>query len=584
MFPKLLAFALTLFTYYFLLLPSTAHAVVNPLSVPNNRFGIHIISPTAQEAEDASKLVNTNGDWGYITVLIERRDRNEGKWQSFFDELRRRHLIPLVRIATEPDSGGFWKRPGENDHLEWADFLDKLNWPTQNRYVIVYNEPNQGKEWGNSVDARDYARVLEKTIRALKNKSQDFFVMNAGFDASSPQKLPLYQDQASFMQDMNEEVPGIFEKIDGWSSHSYPNPGFVSSPTAKGRGTVRTFQWEINELLNLGINKVPPIFINETGWVHAEGINYNKSYPTAETVAEYYKEAFSNAWNDANIVAVTPFLLNYQQAPLDHFSFKKITGEKQQEKILGAQFPEYYPIYDQIVSLSKVKGTPIQVHKAELTSGAVYSSIVAGESYTISLTLKNTGQSIWGDGNRIKLGAVSGGADLGITAVEVPDGKKVEPGNEHTFTISFKAPSAGKFKTHLNIFMNNRSFDSKGWEFETEVKSPVILQVVSQLKWKESAAGVYLLKISGAFSQTINNPIIDVVMGDDGSSKLLEERFLVPDKDYDFTLEKPFYKPKTIHQTVKSGINTLDFGELQPDIGSAILKPAELWKLLPFSN
>lgn len=583
MLSKILAFALLLLTFNFLLLTS-ANAVVNPLSAPNNKFGIHIISPTSQEAQDASNLVNTKGDWGYITVLIERKDRNEGKWQSFFDELRRRHLIPLVRIATEPDPGGFWKRPTEGEENDWADFLDKLNWPTKNRYVIVYNEPNQGKEWGNAVDAKGYAKVLDRTITALKNKSQDFFVLNAGFDASSPDQRPLFQNQSSFLREMNEEVPGIFTRLDGWSSHSYPNPGFIGSPTATGRGTIRTYQWEINELLSLGLERVLPIFINETGWVHAEGLVYNKSYPSSETVASYYKQAFSDAWNDANIVAVTPFLLNYQQAPFDHFSFKKITGEKQDSKILGAQYPEYLTMYEEISKLSKVKGVPIQEQRAELVSGAVYSSIVAGENYTIALTFKNTGQSIWGDNNHFKLAAVSGGDELGIKAIELPEGKKIEPGQEVNFNINFKAPNTGKFKTSLNLFINNKPLDHKALEFETEVKSPVILQVTSSLKWKETAAGEYLLKISGVFSKNLNNPAVKVILGDDGTSKQLEERFLVPDKDYDFTLEKPYYKPKTVHKQVKPGVNTLDFGQLQPDISSAILKPAELWKLLPFSN
>ena len=30
---------------------------------------------------------------------------------------------------------------------------------------------------------------------------------------------------------MNEGVPGIFDQIDGFSSHSYPNPGFSQPPS-----------------------------------------------------------------------------------------------------------------------------------------------------------------------------------------------------------------------------------------------------------------------------------------------------------------------------------------------------------------
>ncbi len=105
-----LFFAFFLFVSCSLFLATSALAVTNPLSVPNNKYGIHIISATRDEASEAARLVNNNGDWGYITVLAESGDRNEGKWQEFFNELRRRHLIPLVRLATKPDKGN-WERP-----------------------------------------------------------------------------------------------------------------------------------------------------------------------------------------------------------------------------------------------------------------------------------------------------------------------------------------------------------------------------------------------------------------------------------------------------------------------------------------
>src|SRR3989344_7005670 len=133
----------SLYTLYFILYTPAALAIVDPLAVPNNRFGIHLIQATHDESSPAAQLVNSSGgDWGYITVLIEGKDKSKDKWQAFFDDLRRRHLIPLVRLATIPDSAGFWKRPDEGEAQVWADFLDSLNWPTKNRYVIVYNEPN----------------------------------------------------------------------------------------------------------------------------------------------------------------------------------------------------------------------------------------------------------------------------------------------------------------------------------------------------------------------------------------------------------------------------------------------------------
>src|SRR5690348_9569638 len=42
----------------------------DPLSVSNNRFGVHIISAAPEEADQAAAMVNTSGgDWGYVTVV-----------------------------------------------------------------------------------------------------------------------------------------------------------------------------------------------------------------------------------------------------------------------------------------------------------------------------------------------------------------------------------------------------------------------------------------------------------------------------------------------------------------------------------
>ena len=564
----------------FLIIPQNVHAVVDPSAVANNKFGIHIISASINEASDAATLVNTNGDWGYVTVLVESKDRNQDKWQEFFNDLRRRHLIPIVRLATAPKGdlpagqAGFWKRPYEGEEQAWADFLDNLNWPVKNRYVIIYNEPNHAQEWGNSVDARSYAKVLDKTITALKSKNRDFFVLNAGFDASTPSRLPGYEDEAKFLQTMNDEVPGIFDKLDGWVSHSYPNPGFVGSPYGQGRRTVGTWKWELQKLEEFGITKNLPVFITETGWKHAEGLKNDPYLPSAETVSSYYKIGFENAWNNNRIVAVTPFLLSYQEEPFDHFSFKKANNF------------EYYPQYQTLLDMPKTSGKPVQDNKALLIKGEIFSSVVAGEVYDVSLTFKNTGQSIW---SGVKLVPIIGGVELGITSSEMPKNKNIEPGKEYTFALKIKAPLSGVYKTSLNLFINGKQFDTSPLEFITQVKPPVILQVKTTLKWKKDFAGAYLLSTSGPSGDVTKIVELD----EKGVSGPMEARYLLPDYPFDFTLEKrseesgqmiSMYKLETIRQTLSPGINIIDFGELEPIILGNIIHPRTLWKLLPFSN
>lgn len=561
------------------------HAVTDPLNVPNNKFGMHIISGNNKEASETADLVNHLGDWGYITVVIENKDKNIDKWQNFFNELRRKHLIPLVRIATQP-GGDYWVRPDESEPESWAQFLDKLVWPTKNRYVIIYNEPNHATEWGKQVDPRGYAQVLDKTITALKNKNPDFFVMNAGFDASAPHQPPNYYDEAAFIREMNSEVPSIFDKLDGWSSHSYPNPGFIGSPKASGKGTVRTWRWELQLLKSLGVTKDLPIFITETGWKHSEGMQQIKGFPSPETVAGYYKDAFENAWNDPKIVAVTPFILSYNHAPFDHFSFKKPNPDAPQENILGTQFPDYYPQYTTLRDMNKVFGRPIQENKATITKSLFYNTIVAGETYDISLTFKNTGQSIWTDLYPIKLISTTS-SKMVVYTDQAYVNQKVEPGQEYTFHLKMKAEELGRHTLTFNLLQEDahnpsksKNFDSQPLELTVTATAPVTLQAKAQLKWKNKFSGDYVLTIAGALDQIVKTITLDSM----GHSKETEARSLIPEQTYDFTLKKPFYKAKTIHQKVIPGTNVLDFGELQPDIPSAILNPTVLWDLLPVSN
>lgn len=563
---------------------SAVRAAVDPLAVANNRFGVHIISATPSEASEAANLVNSNGDWGYITFVISSADRSREKWQTFFDDLRKRHLIPIVRLSTKVEGTG-WQRPKDGDALFWADFLGSLIWPVKNRYVVIYNEPNHAAEWGGAVDPVSYAKELDKTITALKLKSADFFVLNAGLDASAPRKLPVYEDEQVFLRKMEQAVPGIFGRLDGWVSHSYPNPGFSAPPTDSGRGSVRTWQWELELLRSFGAKKGLPVFITETGWQHAEGINYNPALPGSDTVADYYRQAFENAWVNDRIVAVTPFLLNYQEAPFDHFSFKRLTDQSADNrpadaKVLGIESPDFYPQYQLLKNLPKNTGRPVQEDRAELVENNFYDSIPVGEPVNIMVKVKNTGQSIWGETGTVRLIPIAGGSELGIKAAVLPEGVRVEPGREYTFNIGLKAPSLGTYQGTLALFVSDKQFDSAPFIFTTTVKSPASISIKSRLPWGKDSSGKYLLSVSDGTSRLAE----EVVLGPSDQSGKSQLHSLLPDRTYQFTLSKSLYKAKTITARIDSGANVLDFGELKPDWLAAIFNPKKLWKLLPFSS
>lgn len=318
------------------MVPNNAHAVKDPTATPNNKFGIHILFES--ELYEASRLVNSSGgDWGYITIPIQASDRDLNKWQKLMDEAKRLHVIPILRLATENYyfETRFWRKPNQSDILDFANFLNSLNWPTKNRYVIIFNEVNRADEWGGKVDPHEYARILSFAVTTFKSASQDFFIISSGMDNASVNSAEAMNEYDYFLQ-MNQSVPGIFNQIDGISSHSYPNPAFSQPPSILSGRSIDTYIYEKKFIESLS-SKSFPIFITETGW---DSEKLGKAQ-----IAQYYSQAFQNAWSEDYIVAVTPFVLSAQMGPFTKFSFLDSSGKPNE-------------IHESYSSIQKVKGTP----------------------------------------------------------------------------------------------------------------------------------------------------------------------------------------------------------------------------------
>lgn len=327
---KRLLFSLVLF------LVQPVYAVYDPMSVPNNKYGIHVADPN--DIPKVKDLVNsTNGDWGYVTIVIAENERRIDVWQPVFGQMKRDHLIPIVRLATRVEAGT-WVKPSITDTNTWTTFLDQLPWPTRNRYVILFNEPNHAKEWGGQINPNEYADVIMALATALKERSNDFFILPAGLDASAPNGKET-MDEELFLRWMIARQPDLFDHVDGWTSHSYPNPGFSGSPAAAGRGSVRTFEWELGLLSDVGVTKKLPIFITETGWSHAR--------LSPEEVSQNLTIASETAWTNPQVAAVTPFLFNYQDGLFAMFSWLRLVSR------------EPYPFYHSYQQIAKVKGEPL---------------------------------------------------------------------------------------------------------------------------------------------------------------------------------------------------------------------------------
>ena len=509
-------------------------------SEPNNKFGIHLAQPNFEDLESAAKLVNSRGgDWGYVTLVIQEDDRKKEKWQEVFNQLRKLHLIPIIRLATKPE-GAIWRRPGKDDAGEWADFLDSLNWVTKDRYIILFNEPNHGAEWGGAVDVKNYSEVAVKFAKRLKEKNPDFFIMLAGLDASAPNSPPAYGDEAAFLQTLisNVTIEQFNNLFSGTVSHSYPNPGFAGSPWDYGRGTVRTYQWELELLKEFGIKKDLPVFITETGWQRG----------SEQSVADNIISAYNNVWlPDSRVKAVTPFILNYQGSPFLEFSWQKF------------QSNDFYQPYYSIQDLTKIKGEPIQKESGGIDF-KLPNKLVASSTYQFNLRLKNTGQGYWDK---------SGGYQLSVETEKktfswlIGDIKNIMPFEERQIALLIKTnDQLGKKNFNFFIQKNEQKIlESDNWQFEI-LPLPSLDFAIGLLPKLNDQGADFEIQVFDKNQNLVFQKKNQTVIAGDGILNDIQN--IVIGEEYRIVVLKPYYLPRQGFITLKQNNNKITFKSMLP--------------------
>jgi hypothetical protein len=157
-----------------------------------------------------------------------------------------------------------------------------------------------------------------------------------GLDNAAPNDGK-YLSDFEYLERMYSHNSDVFNKMDGFASHSYPNPGFTAAPSTS-RMSVATYRYEY-DYINARTNSKKLAFITETGW--------DSSILGQAKVASYWKETYKDIWktDSDKIVAITPFLLTAVGGPFDKFSFIK-----------NGQATESYKT---VKEMDKVKGEPV---------------------------------------------------------------------------------------------------------------------------------------------------------------------------------------------------------------------------------
>ena len=519
-------------------------------SLPTNKFGIHLAVPSDEDIARAATLVNgQDGAYGYLTLVIHDDQRDVQYWQDVFNKLRRAKLIPIVRLATHPE-GENWKAPSVDDAEGWASFLNSLNWVTQERHVILFNEPNHAAEWGGNVNAEQYGLVARAFVAKLKAASPDFVIMLAGLDLAAPQALPTYGDAYTFLQNATSALcrgrtqSACSADIDAISSHAYPNPGFVGSPYDTGRTSIRGYEAEITWFKTF-FGKEYPVYITETGW------DSNKIAPT--TVASYFQYAFTAVWlPDDRVRAVTPFILNYQGEPFLGFSFLDLSTAQPK------------PQYTAIKNMQKVYGQPRVRDTALLVERDNTLDLVESSRTPIFVTVTNTGQAVWETG----LYALQAESTLNNVVGNTIVPFAVEPGRSITLSLTLTTTAVPRDQKSEVTIAFRKIKDTPVRTIASLTKSITIhekpsARVTAQLFSKGLSTGSdFELQVFDERERLVfRQKKFPITLGV-GTIEGLPD--VVPGKTYRFVLLKPYYLPRQIVQKVVDGENALAFDTLVP--------------------
>ena len=550
--------------------PAKIKAESDRLNHPNNKFGIHLAIPAYEDLEKAANLVNSNGDWGYVTLVMQENDLNKNKWQGVFDQLRKLHLIPIVRLATSLENG-HWRAPQIEEAQKWTNFLNSLNWVIKNRYVVLFNETNRADEWGGRVDPKDFAEITYSFAKNLKESNVDFFVMMAGLDSAAPSQLPQYEDEAVFLKKTLITQKNLFDYLDGWASHSYPKTNH-----SQGRNSVKNYQWELALLKNLGTEKNLPVFITETGFPHREGKSPNFSFPSEKVIADLTRNYFVEILKDPKVVAITPFILNYQDEPFDHFSWQKPNSN------------EFYSQYETVQKVAKIKGEPVQEEKIAL-SNQLPEKLIKNSTYQLALIIKNEGQGYWNekDGYRLTISGLPVDATYFFS-----DFSTLSPFEEKTLWLYLKTgEKTGQQKLKIALTKNEKLIGNQ-IDWNLEVVPETTIKIIAKLLFKKTTQG-------NDFKFLIYNQKEEVVYGlnrfeiKNGETEIKGIKNLVIDEQYRLVLIKPLYLPRQMFLKIGEKDNVALFKTLLPfdfnqdgrfswsDFGALIKKPKLLKLFLP---
>ena len=311
----------------------------------DNRFGIGLVGPG--DATDMQLTADLVGPEGFIKIIFPGVTADttgpEAAWSAAVQIAYERDLIPVIRIGPPWGDRRVRNQADDETHLTYTQLAQAYRnvvealplrdgWPV---WIEIHNEPNLCYEWecdpgatddgwmGYEQIASEYAHMMRDVAQALRDIGDPRIkITNGGLAPGGVTSCECGGDgfnpgitSMDFINAMEAAVPGVFNELDGWSSHPYPAEG-------EGWGFMVPYDQAMTGLLfhHLELEAVGldlPVLITETGW--------NLDHGDRNDVATWMVQAYQDPWlTDETILGVMPFML--RDPGWDHFGWTAPDG------------------------------------------------------------------------------------------------------------------------------------------------------------------------------------------------------------------------------------------------------------------
>lgn len=196
-----------------------------------------------------------------------------------------------------------------------------------------------------------------------------------------------------------------------------------------------------------------------TGQTYTASVTMKNTGTNTWTAAGLYRLGSQNPQDNTSWAGTNRVILNTSVAPGQQYTF---TFPAKAPAVPGTHNFQWQMVQDGVEWFGeKSTNTAVSVampepRNAAFVSQVVPSSMVAGQAYSASVTMKNTGADTWTEGSMYRLGsqipnsASIWGADRAYLT------KAVAPGEQYTFTFPIKAPpTAGSYNFQWRMLQEN---------------------------------------------------------------------------------------------------------------------------------